>query len=160
VPPIAGEPPKPNAPHSRDDLTESDFLQLEGTRAREAIDETLRRLKDDLERAADVRLWTRRYPWAALGAAAVAGFAAATAVVPVRGQSLKEKLTGNGSDPNEQGPQQTEAKQAAVGSGVGVMLLTSLFDLAKIAVAKSVAAAAQPPPAPAPEPDPAGCRDD
>jgi hypothetical protein len=155
VPPIVGEPPKPDIPHSTADLTESDFLQLEATRARDAIEETLRRLKGDLEHAADVRVWTRRYPWAALGVAAVAGFAAATAVVPARGQSLKEKFNG-AQQPREQ--EECPIKSHRTGPGVGMMLLGSLFDLAKVAVAKSVAAAAEP--APAPEPQRAGYRHD
>jgi len=41
-------------------------------------------MRDALGDAADIRAWTRRYPWAALGASVAAGFVVAAALMPGR----------------------------------------------------------------------------
>lgn len=43
---------------------------------------TLEQMRDSLGDAADVGAWTRRYPWATLGASLAAGFIAAAALLP------------------------------------------------------------------------------
>jgi hypothetical protein len=58
------------------------------------MSDVLKVIQNDLKGAADIRAWANQYPWYSVGAAAVAGFAAASVVVPRRGESLEEKLAG------------------------------------------------------------------
>jgi len=46
----------------------------------------------DLGHAVDPRLWTKEYPWASLGVAVVASFAATSAVVPSKRQAAMKRL--------------------------------------------------------------------
>jgi hypothetical protein len=71
-------------------LSETEYLTCEANAAREAISDTLAQMRQSLKDSADVRAWARQYPWATLGAAAAAGFLAATAVIPKRRESEKE----------------------------------------------------------------------
>jgi len=54
-----------------------DYLTRQADDARHAIACTLRELCCAAEDVADVRLWTRQFPWAATGSAALIGFLAA-----------------------------------------------------------------------------------
>jgi len=60
---------------------EADFLARQSALARSAISGTLVQAGHGLKQAVDPRTWTRRYPWASMGVAAVMGGAAATLVV-------------------------------------------------------------------------------
>jgi ElaB/YqjD/DUF883 family membrane-anchored ribosome-binding protein len=74
-------------------LTEAQLLQQTAAEVKQAISRTVARLKQDALTAADVRLWSQEHPWAVVGAAAAAGFVAATLVTPAKDQDLKDKFS-------------------------------------------------------------------
>jgi hypothetical protein len=63
-------------------LSEADFLQQKISETTVAIRHTVDELKASVPGAVDVTAWTRRYPWAAVAAAAATGFVAAKIVSP------------------------------------------------------------------------------
>ena len=71
---------------------EAAFLRKQEQDAKEAISRVLGVMTTDLKAGADPRAWTREYPWLSLGAATVAGFVAACAMVPTKEQSALKKL--------------------------------------------------------------------
>ena len=73
-------------------LTEAEFLEHQAAAARTAIVDALADLKTDLATGADPRVWMKSHPWITLASAAVAGFAAAAAVVPSRERQALKKL--------------------------------------------------------------------
>jgi hypothetical protein len=122
-------------------LSESEYLTRESALTRAALACTFEDLKKSLRTSADLRLWTRRHPWAALGVAAVAGFSAATVVTAKR--TAKTETAG---DANGRGQEDTESHTASSPT-LAATIFSSLFDLAKVALETSIAAAAaQPPP--------------
>src|ERR1700676_2490655 len=58
---------------SKSPSTEVEFLAAEAQAAREALGRLAPRVPDAALRAADVRAWTKRYPWQMLAAAVAAG---------------------------------------------------------------------------------------
>jgi hypothetical protein len=60
---------------------EAAFLQQQAADAKVAMQRTLAAMQETAKSVADVSAWTRMYPWYAVGAAAVAGFITATAVL-------------------------------------------------------------------------------
>jgi ElaB/YqjD/DUF883 family membrane-anchored ribosome-binding protein len=121
-------------------LSEEKYLDLEAARTRAAVGQTLEELKDSLRAGLDVRVWTARHPWAAVGVAAATGFAAAAAV-----RSAAHARTDTLPSTNGAGPQ-----QAAVYSGAtngqskptkDSPIVKGLFELAKVAIEASIMAA-------------------
>jgi hypothetical protein len=53
--------------------TEAEFLERESRLAKESLAHVRGEILESLSRTADVSAWTQRYPWPALGTAAVAG---------------------------------------------------------------------------------------
>ena len=53
--------------------TEAEFLERESRLAKESLAQIRGEILESLSRTADVGAWTQRYPWPALGTAAVAG---------------------------------------------------------------------------------------
>ena len=80
--------PEPLHPES----SEADFLTLQQEHAKAAIARVMNDLKGALAEGADPRAWMQQYPWATMGAAAVAGFVATTMLVPSREQQALKKL--------------------------------------------------------------------
>ncbi|MHB1033303.1 MAG: hypothetical protein ACYC0Y_01545 [Pirellulales bacterium] len=72
-------------------MSEADFLAWQAEAATAAFGDAIDDLKARLRNVADVRAWTQRHPWIALGAAAAAGFAAATGVSAVSHEGTPEK---------------------------------------------------------------------
>jgi hypothetical protein len=101
-----------------------------------------------LANSADLREWVKYYPWASIGAAAAAGFAAAAAVTPAQGESVKEKLARlkpeMHSSSDEQ-PADAAQSKAARHSSVTDNLINSVFDLAKVLVQTLIVATFQRP---------------
>jgi len=124
---------------------EADLLAHEAAVAQAAVLEALQDLKSGLATAADPRLWAQQHPWAAIGVAAAAGFAAATLLVPSPEQNLKEKLSEllRGVQPVPRKPDgngdATIEPRAA--SGPLAMVMESLLDLSKTAITNFVVAA-------------------
>ena len=84
-------PPSVRPPQGKS-LSESAFLQEQAANAKAAIAQTLADAKDALAEGVSIREWTARYPWIAVGGAAVAGFVAATTLVPTKEQQALKKL--------------------------------------------------------------------
>ena len=106
-------------------LSESDFLKEESERAREAINKTVVDMKAALGRAADPHRLTHDHPFIAVGAAAVAGFAAAATLVPSRQQqamrtlaAIEKALKQPAADPAKA----DEKKEVAAGGWIGIVL--------------------------------------
>lgn len=89
--------PQPKTSPAENRLTDEDFLTQERERTKEAILATLQHMKNDLQVAGDVRLWTKRYPWAVVGLATAAGFVAASAVASPATHQKPEPMATTGS---------------------------------------------------------------
>src|ERR1051325_3276926 len=72
---------------------ESEFLRKQADDARRAITDTLARMEQSLKESADVKAWTREYPWPSLGVAAACGFLTAMALTPSRRRGRSQKLS-------------------------------------------------------------------
>jgi hypothetical protein len=148
----------------RAERSESEFVQQQSRQAEAALSASLAEVKQRLADAVDLRLWTRRHPWASVGAAAAAGFTAATLVTPSKEESFGEKLSKLVRRPEPaRSPSQGEsppAVKAAVATTTPMLTMTlinSAFELAKALVQRLPAGA--PPASSTGEPttDPATC---
>jgi hypothetical protein len=134
------------------ELSEADYLAREVSDAKAALLNTIGELRNGMASSADLRAWARRYPWAAVGAASVAGFAAGTAVTPAPGQSLQEKLQENlsrfqtnGEPQPLESPRPVREASATSTGAVSDKLISSIFDLAKTVIQTVILAAVRPP---------------
>jgi len=73
-------------------LTESQYLAKQAADAKAAISNSIAELGRELSQSADPRAWMQVHPWATLGAAAVAGFAAAGLMVPSKEEQALNRL--------------------------------------------------------------------
>ena len=80
--------PQPLHPES----SEADFLTLQQEHAKAAIARVMSEMKTALAEGANPTQWLHQYPWATLGASAVAGFVAASMLIPSREQQALKKL--------------------------------------------------------------------
>lgn len=80
--------PQPLHPES----SEADYLTLQQEHAKAAIARVMNEMKAALAEGANPTQWVHQYPWATLGASAVAGFVAATMLIPSREQQALKKL--------------------------------------------------------------------
>jgi len=88
--------PQPLHPES----SEADFLTLQQEHAKAAIGRVVGELKEALAQGADPRAWMQQYPWATLGASAIAGFVATTMLVRSREQQALKRLAEIERAPN------------------------------------------------------------
>ena len=118
------------------------IVELELRRARAAMQNTVADLKTRLADQAAPDKLVGAHPWVSLGIAAVTGFAAASAVVPAKGERLRDKLSRTAehftSPPKEAATEQTQQAQAAPAGKFGW-----LFDLATTAVTQYLTIMAQ-----------------
>jgi ElaB/YqjD/DUF883 family membrane-anchored ribosome-binding protein len=103
--------------------TEAQFLRQTAAEVKAAISKTIEDLKGDVLTAADIRLWSKEHPWAVVGAAAAAGFVAATLVTPAKDQDLKEKFAELIDTVKSQNGGQSKPEQAKSGGGMLAPLL-------------------------------------
>lgn len=71
-------------------MTESAYLTQQAEDARLAMAHTWEELKHSMLGAADVKQWTRQYPWVTVGAALAAGVAAGYLITPRDKDEFKE----------------------------------------------------------------------
>jgi hypothetical protein len=125
-------------------VPEADLLAREANAAQAAVFATMQDLKAGLSTAADPRLWAQQHPWASVGAAAVAGFAAAAIVVPPGERKLSDRLSAM-LEGMQQLPRGVEAAAAAPSRaampGPLATIMESLVDVAKTAITNFVVAA-------------------
>jgi hypothetical protein len=89
-------------------LTESQFLAEQASAAQEAMQRTWADIKHTLGHSADVRAWTKKYPWLATATAVAAGVATGYALTPrdknefqEMWEAVKDKLTPSAPDAEE-----------------------------------------------------------
>ncbi len=127
------------SPNDRDKkkLDEAEFLAREVADAKAALADTVAEIKSSAFESMDLRAWARQYPWAALGVAAVAGFAAATILSK---KSSTESVQENVTQPPSLAtsppppPQATGVYPASASSGLKAMIIGALFGLAKLVI--------------------------
>jgi hypothetical protein len=131
----------PTSPSARQidvELSEADYLAREVTDAKAALSHSLAQLRLGVANSADLRQWVKHYPWASLGAAVAAGFAAAAAIAPAKDESVTDKLSrlvpDEHSDANDGCSRGTTQINASKRATIADNLISSLFDLAKILV--------------------------
>lgn len=162
----AAQSPKPPA-NPKSELGEAEFLKKQAEDATAAMTAVVHGLADSLKDAANPASWTREHPWPSLGAAAVLGFVAASAMTPSKGQTWKERFEslfpdagapGGGFDPamlgnystwaaqqHQAGPQARKpSKLMAVAAPVLDMLKTALMTSISSALATKAAQDAPP----------------
>jgi hypothetical protein len=127
------------------DLSEADFLEREVADAKAALSHAVADLRNGVKSSADLRLWVKHYPWAAMGAAAVAGFAAATAVTPAKGETVGEKLSrlAKSAKPGETTDSAGQVSTQTASQSPKTTLLNSLVDIAKVLIQTVVLATVQ-----------------
>ncbi len=145
IAPDAG--PDPAAQH----VSEEEFLRHEVEKSRQALTASLNNLMFRLREAKSIERWARRYPWPTVGAAAAAGFTAATIVTPSKDDTMQDKLSRLGKHVNRLKPENSTATAAAATAATAkasaplaaMTIIHSLFDLARVLIERTA-----PPPAP------------
>ncbi len=74
-------------------MSEARFLEQQRDLARDAIARTWDQITGGLEQGVNPVEWTREYPFAAMGAAVIAGFIGACSLVPSKQQQALKKLS-------------------------------------------------------------------
>ena len=158
----AAQSPKPPA-NPRSELGEAEFLKKQAEDATAAMTAVVHGIADSLKDAANPASWTREHPWPSLGAAAVLGFVAASAITPSKGQTWKERFEtlfpDVPVDPNAAGPaagsyaggyaqqpppQKKQSKMWSVAAPMLDMLKTALMTSISSALATKAAQDAPP----------------
>jgi ElaB/YqjD/DUF883 family membrane-anchored ribosome-binding protein len=140
------EPTSNNAQNSAPETSGSsspDYLASQIADARVALESTLDDLSLDLTRAADVRRWVRRYPWAALGTAVVAGFTLGHIVArPKRRPDDQPAESSSGHEREERAPASAAplSPPADAAGGWRTMMLSALFDILRLVVTQVISA--------------------
>lgn len=83
---------KPNPSDPPAELSESQYLERQAQHARQAMRLALKAAQNRLVEGIDPRLWTKEFPWIAVGVATTAGFAAAAAAIPSKKQQVLRRL--------------------------------------------------------------------
>jgi hypothetical protein len=85
--------PSPTAQLPKDkSQSEAMFLKEQAANAKAALKQALGDFGKGLGHGVDPRAWTQQYPWMSLGAAAIAGFVAASAVIPSKEDQALKRL--------------------------------------------------------------------
>jgi len=150
--------PAPGAPPTKARAeSESEFLGRQAEEARAAIADTLARVQQSLKETADVKAWTRQYPWQSLGVAAALGFLAAKAITPSAPSAEARKAALLDDDPLDEDDDERASRRAGRRRRSMVRKLVSpLFQMLIGSLQSSIMSAAaakfQQPPADAPGP--------
>ena len=72
-------------------VTEADYITRQADEARAAISAVVGDMKKAIADSANIKEWTRQYPWVVAGAATVAGFVTGMVVTPSREETFREK---------------------------------------------------------------------
>jgi hypothetical protein len=84
------KPPPPEAPPEK--LTEEEFLAQQAQNAKLAMAHAWDQVKARLGQGFAPQAWAKEYPWITVGAAAVAGFVAASTLIPSKEEQALKKL--------------------------------------------------------------------
>jgi hypothetical protein len=88
--------PQPSPPQKLEDrvdkkVTEADYTTRQADEARAAITAVVADMKHALAQGANLKEWTRQYPWIVAGAATVGGFLTGMLVTPSKEETFREK---------------------------------------------------------------------
>ena len=138
-------------------MGEAEFLAKQAEDATAAMTAVVHGIADSLKDAANPAGWTRQHPWPSLGAAAVLGFVAASAMTPSKGQTWKERFEslfpdtgapgGSGFDPAMLGnysawaAQQQQAGPAQKKPSKLMSVAAPVLDMLKTALMTSISSA-------------------
>lgn len=122
--------------------TEAELLEREARLAREALSSLKAEIADSLTRAADASAWTKRYPWASVGAAAAGGVAAGVAVGSVTSRSKPSAASVEAPPFNGQ-PVHVEVQSASTAPKQAGRLASGIGALASAALSAATVAATQ-----------------
>src|SRR3954451_1534112 len=93
-----GRPPQQPPPHEQKledrvdkKVTEADYITRQADEARAAISAVVGDMKKAIAERANLKEWTRQYPWVVAGAATVAGFLTGMVVTPSKEETFREK---------------------------------------------------------------------
>jgi hypothetical protein len=136
--------PQSNAtPGERQSATDpgatADSLQREAELARQAFARTLNDLKHSLETAANPCQWAQQHPWIAVGVAAAAGFAAASAVMSHREPPAAAPSAASPASAASSAFTSEAAPAPAAAPAAGNNWSAMLFELAKIVLSTQLA---------------------
>lgn len=134
-------------------MSSTDYLDEQATDAQAAMARTLDDLKREFGQAGDPEKWVKRYPWASIGVAIVAGFAAANVVVPSGRKAERSRAEVEPEEEYAEPPRRAAAQKTRSEPSLWSKALDTLFDIAKVGVMQAVtqslhanaAATAQPP---------------
>jgi hypothetical protein len=90
------------------EASEADFLTLQQEHAKAAIGRAVSELKDALAQGANPAHLMKQYPWMTLGASAVAGFVAASMLVPSKEEQALKRLAAIEKALNPPPPRRSE----------------------------------------------------
>jgi membrane protein len=108
----SGGKPRENKEHSMPAIrSETQYLEEEAALARSAIDETVKQLRQFAGDAVNPVVWTRQYPWAAVGIAAAAGLLAGN-VLRVPDKRTRRKIKRAWKQRRQEADQHQRARQA------------------------------------------------
>lgn len=82
----------PESSSTGTESTEAEYLAQQAQAAQDAMMQAWSELKSKLGQGVDPAAWAKQHPWIAVGGAAVAGFAATTALIPSKEQQALRKL--------------------------------------------------------------------
>src|SRR5918998_1038116 len=88
----SSEKPKPGPTADPAKLSEAEYLTQQAENAKAAIAAAMKELTAKLGEGVNPIDWAKRYPWASVGASAVAGFVAASLLIPSKEQQALARL--------------------------------------------------------------------
>ena len=136
------KPPPPTAPPEK--LSESEYLQQQAQNAKLAMSKAWEQLKVRLGQGASPQVWAKEYPWITVGAAAVAGFVAASALIPSKEEQALKKLAAIeralNPHPPQAAPQNGNGNEKKGSKGIVGTILTEAIHLARPVLASLLTA--------------------
>jgi hypothetical protein len=148
--------PQPQNSKSAPEPTEAEYLAAQAHDAAAAIGAAFSSFKTDLSQGLDPKGLAKQHPWIAIGAAAVAGFAAASTLVPSKEEQALKKLSrieqALRPEPFSAPPRPAPAEQTGEPQSLKGRVFAEILAALKPALSSALAAYAATRPAPDPQP--------
>jgi hypothetical protein len=113
------KPPAPDTPPEK--LSEQEYLAQQAEAAKQALAGAWDQMKTRLGQGVAPQAWAKEYPWATVGAAAVAGFVAVAALVPSKEEQALKKLAAIERALNPPPPREDHSNGDARKEGGGLL---------------------------------------
>ncbi len=122
--------------------TEAEFLERESRLAKESLAQIRGEILESLSRTADVSAWTQKYPWPALGTAAVAGVTTGWGMGRILWRSRKPPKEAAEAEPTSASsqtvsPTRATSATASLVGGLGT-LASAMASAVAVAAAEAV----------------------